>query len=68
MTTREQLRRAVGADRSAAGRGVTADPAPGMKADVMCFAEDIPFEDGSFDAITQAPHCMASSTGRPNPS
>jgi cytoskeletal protein RodZ len=28
MTTREQLKRAVGVDRSDAGRGVTADPAP----------------------------------------
>jgi len=30
MTTREQLRRAVGADRSDAGRGLTADPAPSL--------------------------------------
>ena len=30
MTTREQLKRAVGADRSEAGRGVTADPAPSL--------------------------------------
>ena len=30
MTTREQLKRAVGADRSDAGRGVTADPAPSL--------------------------------------
>lgn len=28
MTTREQLKRAIGVDRSEAGRGVTADPAP----------------------------------------
>jgi len=28
MTTREQLKRAIGVDRSDAGRGVTADPAP----------------------------------------
>lgn len=30
MTTREQLKRVVGVDRSAAGRGVTADPAPSL--------------------------------------
>ena len=30
MTTREQLKRAVGVDRSDAGRGVTADPAPSL--------------------------------------
>jgi cytoskeletal protein RodZ len=30
MTTREQLKRAVGGDRSEAGRGVTADPAPSL--------------------------------------
>jgi cytoskeletal protein RodZ len=30
MTTREQLKRAVGVDRSEAGRGVTADPAPSL--------------------------------------
>jgi hypothetical protein len=30
MTTREQLKRAVGADRSEAGRGLTADPAPSL--------------------------------------
>ena len=30
MTTREQLKRAVGIDRSDAGRGVTADPAPSL--------------------------------------
>ena len=40
---------------------VTADPAPGMKADVICFAEDIPFEDGSFDVVVTriAPHHFA---------
>ncbi len=33
---------------------VTCDPAPGMQADVLCFAEDIPFADGSFDvAVTR---------------
>ena len=30
MTTREQLKRAVGVDRSEAGRGVTADPSPSL--------------------------------------
>ena len=30
MTTREQLKRAIGADRSEAGRGLTADPAPSL--------------------------------------
>ena len=30
MTTREQLKRAVGADRSESGRGVTVEPAPGL--------------------------------------
>ena len=28
---------------------VTCDPAPGMRADVIAFAEDLPFADGSFD-------------------
>jgi SAM-dependent methyltransferase len=30
---------------------VTADPAPGMKPDVVCRAEDLPFADGSFDVV-----------------
>ncbi len=30
---------------------VTADPAPGMQADVLCAAEDLPFADGSFDVV-----------------
>ena len=30
---------------------VTCDPAPGMKADVLCSAEHLPFADGSFDAV-----------------
>jgi SAM-dependent methyltransferase len=30
---------------------VTLDPAPGMKADVIAPAEDLPFADGSFDAV-----------------
>jgi len=28
---------------------VTCDPAPGMQPDVICFAEDLPFADSSFD-------------------
>jgi SAM-dependent methyltransferase len=33
---------------------VTCDPSPGMKPDVICFAEDLPFADGSFDlAVTR---------------
>jgi hypothetical protein len=28
---------------------VTCDPAPGMRADVICFAEELPFADASFD-------------------
>ena len=31
---------------------VTCDPAPGMKADVLCRAEHLPFADGSFDVVT----------------
>jgi SAM-dependent methyltransferase len=30
---------------------VTADPAPGMHADVQAFAEELPFADGSFDIV-----------------
>lgn len=30
MTTREQLKRAIGSDRSDAGRGISADPAPSL--------------------------------------
>ena len=30
---------------------VTADPAPGMRADVVCSAEDLPFADRSFDVV-----------------
>jgi SAM-dependent methyltransferase len=30
---------------------VTCDPAPGMKADVVCRAEDLPFADRSFDVV-----------------
>jgi ubiquinone/menaquinone biosynthesis C-methylase UbiE len=37
---------------------VTVDPAPGMRPDVVSRAEDLPFEDGSFDVVTCriAPH------------
>jgi ubiquinone/menaquinone biosynthesis C-methylase UbiE len=31
---------------------VTCDPAPGMKADVLCHAEHLPFADGSFAVVT----------------
>jgi SAM-dependent methyltransferase len=35
-----------------AGATVTScDPAPGMKPDVICRAEDLPFADGSFDVV-----------------
>jgi SAM-dependent methyltransferase len=30
---------------------VSCDPAPGMQADVVCRAEDLPFADGSFDVV-----------------
>ncbi|MDP8911354.1 MAG: methyltransferase domain-containing protein [Actinomycetota bacterium] len=30
---------------------VTSDPAPGMRPDVICRAEDLPFADGSFDVV-----------------
>jgi SAM-dependent methyltransferase len=30
---------------------VSCDPAPGMRADVVCRAEDLPFADGSFDVV-----------------
>src|SRR6266542_1339273 len=37
---------------------VTLDPAPGMRADVLASAEDIPFAESSFDVVTCriAPH------------
>jgi SAM-dependent methyltransferase len=37
---------------------ITVDPAPGMNPDVVAPAEDLPFEDGSFDVVTCriAPH------------
>ena len=31
---------------------VSSDPAPGMRADVACSAEDLPFADASFDVVT----------------
>jgi SAM-dependent methyltransferase len=31
---------------------LTSDPAPGMRPDVICRAEDLPFADGSFDVVT----------------
>jgi SAM-dependent methyltransferase len=30
---------------------ITCDPAPGMQADVICRAEDLPFTEGSFDVV-----------------
>jgi SAM-dependent methyltransferase len=37
---------------------VTVDPSPGMQADVIARAEDLPFADGSFDTVASriAPH------------
>ena len=37
--------------REAGATVVTADPAPGMQADTTAPAEDLPFADGSFDAV-----------------
>ncbi len=37
--------------REAGLRVVTTDPAPGMKPDVVCPAEHLPFADGSFDVV-----------------
>jgi ubiquinone/menaquinone biosynthesis C-methylase UbiE len=44
--------------RQAGFHVVTLDPAPGMRADVVARAEDIPFADSSFDVVTCriAPH------------
>jgi SAM-dependent methyltransferase len=35
--------------REAGLQVVSCDPSPGMRPDVICFAEDLPFADGSFD-------------------
>jgi len=44
--------------REAGFEVVTLDPAPGMRADVLARAEEIPFADGSFDVVACriAPH------------
>jgi SAM-dependent methyltransferase len=44
--------------REAGLQVVSADPAPGMKADVICPAEHLPFADSSFDLVVTriAPH------------
>lgn len=44
--------------REAGFNVVTVDPAPGMRADVVCRAEDLPFADASFDTVATriAPH------------
>jgi SAM-dependent methyltransferase len=44
--------------REAGCEVVSLDPSPGMQADVLAHAEDIPFEDGSFDVVVSriAPH------------
>ena len=44
--------------REAGSTVVTSDPAPGMKPDVICRAEDLPFADGAFDVVVSriAPH------------
>ncbi|MDX6506962.1 MAG: hypothetical protein QOG06_1606 [Gaiellaceae bacterium] len=44
--------------RAAGCQVVTLDPSPGMRADVLAGAEDIPFEDGAFDVVVSriAPH------------
>jgi SAM-dependent methyltransferase len=40
--------------REAGLQVVTCDPSPGMEPDVICFAEELPFADGSFDlAVTR---------------
>ena len=44
--------------RAAGCEVVTLDPSPGMRADVLASAEEIPFEDGAFDVVVTriAPH------------
>src|SRR5512135_731388 len=40
--------------REAGLQVVSCDPAPGMRPDVICFAEQLPFDDGSFElAVTR---------------
>jgi SAM-dependent methyltransferase len=38
--------------REAGIQVVSSDPSPGMAADVVCSAEDLPFDDSSFDVVT----------------
>jgi SAM-dependent methyltransferase len=38
--------------RDAGLQVVSSDPSPGMAADVVCSAEDLPFDDSSFDVVT----------------
>ena len=47
--------------REAGCRVTTVGPAPGMRADVVCRAEDLPFADRSFDVVVTriAPHHFA---------
>ncbi len=44
--------------REAGAQVVTLDPSPGMQADVLAGAEDLPFADGSFNVVVSriAPH------------
>jgi ubiquinone/menaquinone biosynthesis C-methylase UbiE len=44
--------------REAGVKVVSSDPAPGMKPDVICRAEDLPFADNAFDLVVTriAPH------------
>ncbi len=43
-----------GASREAGLEVVSCDPAPGMRPDVICFAEELPFADSGFDlAVTR---------------
>ncbi len=44
--------------REQGGEVVTTDASPGMRPDVVCRAEDLPFADGSFDVVVSriAPH------------
>jgi len=44
--------------REAGHEVVSSDPAPGMKPDVICRAEDLPFADGAFELVVTriAPH------------